>query len=390
MQPSMFPLPFDAQGNLILGGIHAPDGSWSIDALGNASFANVDVLGTLTEQGVDLLTAIQALPLGTIAYINFQSGTNTGNIGTTETIAFQGTVGQLFNSRFYRFSLKGHIQYSATAVAVDVRIRYTTDGSTPTTSSTILRTVRVSSANTSQDLDLFKYYSPGADYDNWKFCITMQVANAGTTDWYMGAADRSLEFAVDDLGLRANAGVINFSQVSGSSSGGGVNTYRKVYNCTDTNSYKSDGTVNTVAGGHCFQGYYSGTNGNQFSLIALPYASIQSDLTGATITKTEVYLKNLHWYNNSGGTIVAGTHTYGTVTGNADYANVNPDLNEHHFNYGQSGWVTLDNAVGNALKNNTAKGIALGKGPTTSKTYYGYFAGFGQSGAPQVAITYTK
>lgn len=390
MQPSQFPLPFDSQGNLILSGIHAPNGSWAIDSMGNASFANLDVLGTLTEQGTDLLSLIQNSALGTIAYANFQSGTNTANIGTTETVAFQGVVGQLFANRFYRFSLKGHIQYSASAVAVDIRIRYTTDGSTPGTTSTILRTVRVSNANTSGDIDLFKYYSPSVDYDNWKFCITMQVANAGTTDWYMGAADRSLEFAVDDLGLRANVGAINFTQVSGASSGGGVNTYRKVYNCTGSNSYRSDGSVNTVAGGHLFQGYYSGTNGNQFSLIALPYTTIQSDLAGATITKTEVFLNNLHWYYNSGGTIVAGMHTYGTVTGAADYTNVTPDINEHTFAYGQSGWMTLDNAIGNALKNNTAKGIALGKGPSTSKIYYGYFAGFGQSGAPQVAITYTK
>lgn len=390
MQPSMFPLPFDAQGNLILTGIHAPNGAWSIDSAGNASFQSLDVTGVLTEQGVDLLDMLNQAPLGTIAYVNFQSGTNTGNIGTTETIAFQGVVGQLFANRFYRFSLKGHIQYSTTAVAVDIRIRYTTDGTTPTTSSNILRTVRVSSANTSQDLDLFKYYSPASDYDNWKFCITMQVANAGTTDWYMGAADRSLEFAVDDLGIKANVGAINFTQVSGASSGGGVNTYTKTYSANGSQSYQSDGSQNTVDNGHCFQGYYSGTNGNQFSLITFPYTTIQSDLSGATVTKVQLYLNNLHWYNNSGGTAIIGTHTYSSIPGTANYANVNPDITEAGFSYSQAKWVTVANSIGNALRDNTAKGIALGKGPSTSHTYYGYFAGNGQSGEPQLKITYTK
>src|SRR5581483_6179049 len=142
--------------------------------------------------------------------------------------------------------------------------------------------------------------------------------------------------------------------------------------------------------GHMFQGQYSSTNGNQFSLFTLPYTTIQSDLSGSTINKVEVYLNNLHWYNNSGGTAVIGTHTYGTVTGAADYANVNPDISESHYDLGQAKWVTVSNSIGSALRDNTAKGIALGKGPSTSKTYYGYFSGFGQSGAPKVRITYTK
>jgi hypothetical protein len=395
MQPSQFPLPFDAAGNLILSGIHAPDGSWSIDAAGNMSAQNMTVVNStgLVVAGVDILSTLENRPSGLEAYDIIQSGTDTAEIGTTETVAFRCTTSNVYNVRIYRFMLKCHIVPSA-ALGMDVIIRYTTDGSTPTTASAeLVRFRKRFDSINGEDVAFFKYYSPAQDYTAIRLAICLLVSSGGTVHIIQTSGVRPLEFGWEDVGLDlvvGNGKLAQISKSSGSPDPDPGTQFVKTYSPTDSNSYQSNGNVNTAANGHVFQGYFSGTNGNQFSLIALPYTTIQSDLSGSTINKTEVYLKNLHWYNNSGGTAVIGTHTYGTVTGNADYANVNPDISESSFTYGQGKWVTVNNSIGAALRDNTAKGIALGKGPSTSHTYYGYFAGAGQSGQPQVRITYTK
>ena len=175
--------------------------------------------------------------------------------------------------------------------------------------------------------------------------------------------------------------------------GGGspVTTHVKTYSANGSASFQSDGTNRAgFDSGHMYQGYYSSTNGNQFSMATFPYSTIQSDLSGGTITKTEVYLNNNAWYYNSGGTAVIGTHNQTSVSGNHASSQVTDNINQSSFSYGQAKWVTVNNSIGNAFKNNTAKGIALGPGPSNSKTYYGNFAGNGQSGEPQLRITYTK
>jgi len=394
MQAQMFPLPFDSQGNLILTGIHAPDGSWAIGQNGDAAFNSITVAQAtgMVVSGVDILSTLENRPSGLEAYDIIQSGTDTAQIGTTETVAFRCTTSNVYNVRIYRFMLKCHIVPDA-ALGMDIIIRYTTDGSTPTTASAELMRLRkrFDSIN-GEDVVLFKYYSPAADYTGLRFAICCQTSS-GNVHILQTSSTRPLEFGWEDVGLDlvvGNGKLAQISKSSGSPDPDPGTQFVKTYNSSDSNSYRSDGSVNTAAAGRMIQGYYSGTNGNQFSLFTLPYTTIQSDLSGSTINKVEVYLNNVSWYYNSGGTAVIGTHTYGTVTGNADYANVNPNISQAGFSVGQAKWVTVSNSIGNALRDNTAKGIALGKGPSTSKTYYGHFAGFGQSGAPRVRITYTK
>lgn len=167
-----------------------------------------------------------------------------------------------------------------------------------------------------------------------------------------------------------------------------VQTYTKTYSASWSSSHQGDGTNRNVSS--CYQGYYSSTNGNQYSLVGLPYATIQSDLSGATITKTEIYLNNNHFYSNSGGTGYVGTHTYSSAPSTASLSNVTERISSTSFTYGQAKWFTVSNTIGNNLKTNAAKGIAIGPGPSNSQSYYGYFAGDGESGEPQIRITYQK
>jgi hypothetical protein len=188
---------------------------------------------------------------------------------------------------------------------------------------------------------------------------------------------------IEDIGLAIEYGDYNLG--TGVSP---IQTYTKTYAANGSASFQSDGDNRGIS--ECYQGYYSGTNGNQFSMITFPYATIQSDLSGATITKTELYLNNNHFFSNSGGTAIIGTHNQTSASGNHSSSQVNDNLDTESFTYGQAKWFTVTNTIGNAFKNNTAKGIALGPAPSNSQSYYGFFAGNGQSGEPQLRITYQK
>jgi hypothetical protein len=167
-------------------------------------------------------------------------------------------------------------------------------------------------------------------------------------------------------------------------------TYTKSYSATWTGRYNGGG-ARLSSNIDVYQGQYDGTQGNQKSMIGFDYATIQSDLTGATIKKIQLTMQNKHWYNNSGGTAVVGTHNQAVSSAPTTFSGT-PNLGVF------SGWplgatwaVTLDNTIGTALKNNTAKGIILGPGNSTSNIYYGYFTGGATSASrPKLTITYTK
>src|SRR5690606_2069491 len=99
--------------------------------------------------------------------------------------------------------------------------------------------------------------------------------------------------------------------------------YTKTYNSTNSNAFQGDGDNRGTT--ELYQGYYSSTNGNQFSLIAFDDAQIRSDLSGATIIKVELYLRNRHFYRNAGGDALIGTHNQSSVSGDHSVSQVLDD-----------------------------------------------------------------
>lgn len=167
-------------------------------------------------------------------------------------------------------------------------------------------------------------------------------------------------------------------------------TYVKTYACTGTASYQGGGAKRSGIV-ELYQGYYSTTNDNQRSVAAFADATIRADLVGATITKVELYLNALHWGDSGGGTAVIGTiSTSGVPASNPSTADYNRTQVAWSSKTGAK-WCVLTNAIGNDFKSGAAKSILIGPGPSTSTlAYYGYFAGNGQTGEPQLRITYTK
>lgn len=194
---------------------------------------------------------------------------------------------------------------------------------------------------------------------------------------------------LEDIGLAIPYDTFDPSTEGGGSDGGStpVQTYTKTYSNTWSRSYNGSGAL-LHSNDEMYQGYYSGTNGNQRSLIGFNYATIQSDLAGATIKKVELTMKNVHFYQNSGGTAVIGTHSYTSAPSTWSTGSVIENRETESWAKGATKTVTLSNSFGTDLQSGAARGIAIGPGNSTSNIYYGYFDG--RVGQPKLKITYTK
>lgn len=163
-------------------------------------------------------------------------------------------------------------------------------------------------------------------------------------------------------------------------------TLTTTYAATASQTFGSDGT-NRGSLTTMYQGQFDSTWGNQFSLAMFPYSDMRSDMSGASVVSCELFLANEHFYQNSGGVAVIGTHAQTALSGDHDYSQVTPDLSEDHWGKGEAAYHFISEEIAERIRDSDATGITLGKGPTSSKNYYGYFTG---GTSPKLRITYTK
>ncbi len=362
--------------------------NFNIDQDGNAVFQQVSA-AEMFLNGESLANILAVLPRGLIA-INSLANSGTYN-GTNDLLVGRIVIPNFDPTRSYEIGWMGRVDMQATTPAttyVDHKMYYNWDAAADD-NDTQFTDFQVVRRNPSSATD--------SNYDvGINVLVPIELASAAGTDLHIAAylkgntAGFQLQNTVNPRMWVRDTGIyVPMGAWVGSGGGGNPpQQYVKTYAANASASFQQDGTNRGVA--ECYQGRYSGTNGNQFSMIGFPYATIQSDLSGATINKVELYLDNVHFYSNSGGEAIIGTHNQTSVSGNHSSSQINDNLSSPSFSYGQAKWVTLPNSIGNAFRDNTAKGIALGPGPSTSQTYYGYFRGNGQSGEPQLRITYTK
>lgn len=369
--------------NVVIG-----SGDYTIDENGNAVFVTVSA-DTIFLNGENLSDVLAELPRGLLALNLLPNDTATYD-GTNRVLWGRVKIADFDVTRQYRFGGAGRIDCGVSQpsyIAIHVYAAWDTNASL---SSDNIVNRQVARATTNSEDWLFEFQhvlnfddiiGTGTDLN-----LAFYMSAGGTGQKYQGAAQGRVY--VEDIGAKIVYGTWT------PSGGGGTQQYVKTYTATASDSFQSDGTDRNIA--ECYQGEYSGTNGNQFSMMAFNYSQIQSDLAGSTINKVEVYLNNNHFYNNDGGTAIIGTHNQTSVGGNHSYGEVNANLSRQSWSKGQAKWVTVPNSIGTAFRDNTAKGLALGKGQTSggslsnSNEYYGYFAGATQSGPPKLRITYTK
>ncbi len=132
-------------------------------------------------------------------------------------------------------------------------------------------------------------------------------------------------------------------------------------------------------------------NGRQRSLIGFDYASIQSALSGASITSVRFWIYSMHtWYYN-GGTFWLGMHNNASKPGTWGGTVGRDFVTSIHIPNVGAGWYSLSNEFGASLRDGTAKGLTL-QAPNDDRTYYGYAWGGPGTGSqmPRISITYVK
>ncbi len=165
--------------------------------------------------------------------------------------------------------------------------------------------------------------------------------------------------------------------------------YTKTYNSTWTQTYRQAGTKRTDyrAEKLCQGRYVHEPWGIMRSLIG--FGSMSSDLSGATINKVELYLRNEHWYYYAGGTVSLGYHNHAVRPTRFSHS-VSGVTKQKYTSRGQAKWITLPNALGNGLRDKRYRGVSIFQN-TTNMNYYGVFYGAKDgSNRPKLKVTYTK
>jgi hypothetical protein len=361
----------------------------SLDSMGNGTFQEVSADDMIIDGDSFLDDYYDPLPKGIVAFAGYGpsfgsasdiigAGPNTA-LGIAE-ISFIAEAG-----RRYEVTCIGQIRSTS---ANDAGVFILRDGgeNTPTLASTqfarIDWVVGPNAGNTTVGTLIYRgEFTEGLHRLLATFYTATGTATLRTSifDFY---------FTVEDKGssvLVPNTFVLN--------TGGGdatpVTNYTKTYNATWFQTYRSTGAQKTDTTAN--QGQLdSGSDGNQRSLVGFDYATIRNDLAGATISKITLTAYAEHWWYNSGGTAVIGTHNYTSKPSSWSDSRVNQNRQT------SSSWpraakrtVTLSTSIGNELRDGSTTGIAFGPGNSSDTIYYGKFTGSG-SNRPSITISYTK
>lgn len=208
-----------------------------------------------------------------------------------------------------------------------------------------------------------------------------------------GTSYRITVRAIDEAGIESNLSEATSKKTTGTTvADSPLTTYTDTFTANWSRSYTGSGVAATWHGTDCYQGVVDGGNGNYRSLIGFDDEKIRSKTSGADIVSCEVFLYFEHWYNNSGGTAVIGTHNYDNRPTTWSNSNVNQDrVRSSGWPKPGGRWVNLGETIGNNFRTGTAKGIALGPGPSSGHVYYGRALGSTEGNrTPVLRIKYRK
>ena len=384
-----------------------------IDGQGNIQGQTVSATTDMFIGGMSLLNSLLPnLPGGLVARTNVLASSlpAPGSPTTSEFYLYELDV-QAVAGRSYLIVLEPVFIALSGAGKVRLTVYATTDGSQPTNSSNILcftdMTYPGATANLNVASATLTHPFESSAGALWRLLVSvnsistggggapsMQLSQVDTNPGDDGASNANARMSVYDMGSTLpNTGRSILATASGS--GGGTRNFVSTYNATGSWSYSgSDGHFpNSLLNhnGKMYQGGDSGAtfNGHAKSWIIFPASAIASDLSGATINSTSLYLNNNHTWYDSGGFAAIGWDTktsFGSTASDPSGSNI--DQHNVFFSEGQSQWVSVG-GLGLAFQSGSAKNVVLYRG-TNNLQDYAIFAGAGQSGAPRLRISYTK
>lgn len=139
-------------------------------------------------------------PLGVIARGNRQTD-KTGV--TSEAGVLRLDDISIKSGRLYRVYTNQMLVGAGSGDVIALRLRYTTDGSTPTTSSTVLRYVQIPepAGTPTLTLSIGAFYAPGSDQTLSVLLTALRVAGTAANVTITGNADNPIELCIEDMGV---------------------------------------------------------------------------------------------------------------------------------------------------------------------------------------------
>lgn len=176
-----------------------------------------------------------------------------------------------------------------------------------------------------------------------------------------------------------------------------ISTYTTTWVAGDSRSYNGNGSADTYGNDRNVlrHGQYLAANGNLRSAVIFPYNGVSGEaktmataLSGATVTKAEIYVESLHWAASTGGTARFFPMTGGTLPQTLASIPGTP-ISKRFTSRAQGFWLQVPTSWFSASN----RGFIIGPAADTTQTNYGYFPGHAHSKStarPKVRLTYTR
>ncbi|MBS4462278.1 hypothetical protein JXA27_06865 [Aerococcaceae bacterium zg-B36] len=174
--------------------------------------------------------------------------------------------------------------------------------------------------------------------------------------------------------------------------------YVKEFECTWSQSYTGDNTpvfrYGNISQGKRDQGSIH-SQGNQTkidsgierSLFGFDTIAIQNALRGKSINTVEIYLTNTYLPTSYGTTASLCTHNF--TASPAKFDCIKNNVGSYTFKkQGEGRWISIHYSEALGLATGEITGFGL-KTYLDDARHYGYFAGYGQNGAPRLRIRYS-
>lgn len=374
----------------------------AISETGQGSFTGLSVDATefdaesnpskgLTIYGTEFLDHLAPYPLGVIAYGN----RNTTSTLTTTEAPFHELQADVVRGRGYRLLAAGNVQNNTAGQRSLVNMKYTIDGTTPQTTSGKLQDARNVHISAGQILpfSINRYvYFPfdgvttfEGDVLDLRVLLTISPDGGSGSVQSYGSSTAPSELQIEDCGpMRIDSGIDR----SGGTPPPTIKNYVTTWNATNSEGYTSGGSPET--GDADFKQGYSSADGDSYGYAVFAgngvsgetTKTIASAMSGATLTKAEVYLYANHWYYNSGGTAIIRAYNSTSLT-----SSVPSGTTKQSASWPKPGgrWVDITSIATTAIR-----GISVGKAGSTNLLYYGRFNGHTQSNKPQLRLSYKR
>ena len=378
-------------------GIVKPDGQLgaSIDENGTVSTDKLFVGdGGMYYKGRELRVLMDEASLGLVAWGQFNGNQMPGSSATNGPIPNGVELG-LFElawtpvgTRMYAVSCSPVLftPYNGVATAACFRIRYTTDGSQPTTSSPILaedyKPILANGAWT-MSFQMADRMVGGFNGSYIRVLFTIAASNGQGLWTELG---QSPTFMVKDLGPAYPKNGVLSTQISTGGGGSQAVKTTRVETFVSTSSQSYDGSLAkyNFDGSHMYQGLSPAGYGNLRSLAFFNPGNQWWDgrLSGATINFMRLYFYFPHWYYNSGGTAYVGVHNGFSGTVPNTWSHSTGIMFQPNWPKPGGYWLDIPSTYWANIANGTYRGFSL-YGDNTYQTY-------GYADRPKLQIGYTK